>query len=137
MQRDDRPPLTCPATALPCPKGPCPGASDPGVCLHLGALAAARAAGPSAVPGPIEMAGDLARSVLAHAAGGFAQASFETQSDRERACRECEPHHDHAADACKLCGCGTNAMFAAAGLTLARKRSWASQSCPAGNWGPE
>lgn len=49
MLGDDRPALICPGSAgARCPGRPCPGASDPGVCGHLGALRAWRARSPEA-----------------------------------------------------------------------------------------
>lgn len=74
-------------------------------------------------------AASFAGAVVDHLADGGRLASAEVEAEREAICFSCE-HHDPEHDACLKCGCGTWESLAAAGLTLARKRSWTSSACP-------
>lgn len=71
-------------------------------------------------PDLMQMAGNLARSVVGHVADGGRKASPQVQAERKAACFACDEFHDHARDRCRKCGC----------TAMNTKRSWASSVCP-------
>jgi hypothetical protein len=72
-----------------------------------------------AAPGLLEMAGNLAGSVVAHVADGGRKASPEVQAERKALCESC-PLLDLQTNRCQSYGC----------ILMDLRRSWASSQCP-------
>jgi len=82
-------------------------------------------------PNLVQMAGNLARAVVAHAADAGRHASPAVQAERKRIClsNECG-YSRNEAKACEACGCGVIGALSFIGLDMDEKRSWASSRCP-------
>jgi len=69
---------------------------------------------------------------IEHAIDHYREAPEEIQSKREEICRSCDVYWDQEKEQCnhKGCGCGKNTLTDG----MKTKWSWASSSCPIGEW---
>lgn len=87
---------------------------------YIGFLQERASPAPKTKPGIMTKALNYGKALAKHAVNRFGHADKATQDQRLAICRACDLRIE---DQCGSCGC-----------PLAKKTSWASESCPVGLW---